>query len=74
MKDSATYDDLIISLITLKLILEDINKLSKVVDLEINNRIKQLEFLEKELRIAVLKNISLGRPNNFIEEEINNIE
>ena len=45
MQDLEIYDDLITGLITLKVILEDIDKISKVVDLEIK------EFLEKELRI-----------------------
>ena len=43
MQDLAIYDDLITSLITLKLILEDIDKISIIGDLEINNKIKQLE-------------------------------
>ena len=73
MHDTTIYDDSITSLITLKLILEDTDKISKVIDLEINNKTKQLEFLEEELRIAVLRNRSLGRPSNFVEEEIDNI-
>ena len=68
------YDDLITSLVTLKVILEDIDKISKVTDLEINNKIKQLELIEKELRIMILRNRFLKRPSNFIEEEIGNIE
>ena len=43
MHDLAIYDDLISSLITLKVILEDIDKISIVKDLEINNETKQLE-------------------------------
>ena len=43
MQDLAIYDDLITSLITLKVILEDIDKISIVIDLEIKNKIKQLE-------------------------------
>ena len=42
MHDSTIYDDLII-LITLKVILEDIEKINRVIDLEINNKTKQLE-------------------------------
>ena len=34
------YDDLISNLITLKVILEEIDKISKVIDLDINNKIK----------------------------------
>ena len=68
MQNLTIYDDLIISLITLKLILED--KISKGTDLEISNKIKQLELLEEELRIAMLRNKFLGRPNNSIKEEI----
>ena len=74
MHDSTIYDDLITSLITLKVILKDKDKISKVIDLKINSKIKQLEFLEEELRIAVLRNRFLGRPGNSIEEEIGNIE
>ena len=37
MHDLAIYDDLITSLITLKVILENIDKISIVKDLEINN-------------------------------------
>ena len=39
MHDLATYDDLITSLITLKVILEDIDKISIFIDLDINNKI-----------------------------------
>ena len=77
MHDLTTYDDLITSLATLKLILEDIDKISVVIDLEINNKIKQLEaekfneleMLEEELGIMTLRNKYHGRPNN-IEEEL----
>ena len=37
MHDSTIYNDLITSLITLKVILEDIDKINTVIDLEINN-------------------------------------
>ena len=40
MHDITIYDDLITSLITLKVILEEIDKISKAIDLEINNKIK----------------------------------
>ena len=40
MQDLAIYDDLITSLISLKVILEEIDKISKVTDLEINHKIK----------------------------------
>ena len=70
MQDTTIYDDLITSLITLKVILKDIDKISKILDL----KIKQLEFLEEELRIAILRNKFLGRPSNSIKEEIDNIE
>ena len=59
MQNLTIYDDLITSSITLKVILEDIDKNSKVIDLEINNRIKQLELLEKELRIMIYVKIFL---------------
>ena len=73
MQDLTIFDDLITSLITLKLILEDIDKISKVIDLEINNTMKQLELLEEELRIMELRNKFLGRPIISIEEEMDNI-
>ena len=40
MHDLIIYNDLITSLITLKAILEHIDKISIVKDLEINNKIK----------------------------------
>ena len=69
MQDLAIYDDLIPSLIILKVVLEDIDKISKIIDLEINNKIKQLDLFEEELRIMTLRNRFLGRPSNSIEEE-----
>ena len=69
MQDLAIYDDLITSLIILKVVLEDIDKISKIIDLEINNKIKQLDLFEEELRIMTLRNRFLGRPSNSIEEE-----
>ena len=74
MQHLTIYDDLISSLITLKVIFEEIDKISKAIDLEINNSIKQLEFLEEELRITILRNRFLGRQSNSIEEEIDNME
>ena len=68
MHDTTIYDDL--SLITLKVILEDIDKLSKVIDL----KMKQLEFLEEELKIVILRITFLGKSSNYIEEEIDKIE
>ena len=47
MEDLARYDDLITTLITLKVILEDIDKVTIVKDLEINNKIKELEADKK---------------------------
>ena len=43
MHNLAIYDDLITGLITLNIILEDIHKISLVTDLDISNKIKQLE-------------------------------
>ena len=68
---------MITSLITLKVILEKIDKISIVKDLEINNKIKELEaekideleLLQEELRFRNFKNRFFGRPNK-IEEEI----
>ena len=73
---------MITSLITLKVILEDIDTISIVIDLEINNKIKQLEaekiyeleLPQEELRVITLRSRFLRRPNkieyNSIEEEI----
>ena len=47
MEDLARYDDLITTLINLKVILEDIDKVTIVKDLEINNKIKELEADKK---------------------------
>ena len=73
MHDLALYDDLIKALITLKVILEDIDKISIAIGLEINNKIKQLEaekldeleLFEDELRLMTLKNRFLARPNKI---------
>ena len=40
--DLATHDDFITSLITLKVSLEDMDKITIVKDLELNNKIKEL--------------------------------
>ena len=77
MQDLAIYNDLITSLITLKAILEDIGKIS--IDLEINNKIKQLEaerndeleLLQEKLRIITLRNKFLGSKT---KNKIDNIE
>ena len=63
------YNDLITSLITLKLILENIDTISIIKDLEIYNELEELELLQENLRIRTLRNRFLGRPNK-IEEEI----
>ena len=47
MHDLKIYDDLITSLITSKVILEDVGKITIVKDLKINNKIKELELLEE---------------------------
>ena len=69
MHDLAIYDDLITGLTTLKVILEDIDKISIVTYLEINNKIKlleaekvdELELLEDELRLMILKEQIFGK-------------
>ena len=74
MQDLATHDDL--SLIALKIVLEDIDQISIVIDLEINNKIKELEaektdeleLLQEELRIVTPRNRFLGKPNKIKEE------
>ena len=46
LHDSTIHDGLMTSSITLKVILEDIDKISIVIDLKISNKIKQLEAEE----------------------------
>ena len=78
MHDLAIYDDLITTLIILKIILENIDKSSIVKDSEINNKIKQLEaekideleLLLEELRCITLKNRFFGRRNKIEEERV----
>ena len=65
MRDLTIYDDLITSLIILKVILEDIDKISKVTDLGINNKIKQLELIEEELRIMTIRNRFFWKTEQF---------
>ena len=75
MNELAIYDDLITSLITLKVILENIDKTTIVKDLAVNNKIKELEaekideleFLLEELKIMTLKNRFLRRSNKIEE-------
>ena len=58
------YNDLITSLITLKAILGNIDQISIVKDLEINNKLEELEtektdelgLLQENLRLTTLKN------------------
>ena len=72
MRGSTIYDDLITSLINLKLILEDIDKANIAKELEINNKLKELEaetIYELKLGIKTLRNRFL-RKSNKIEEEI----
>ena len=54
MQDLTIYNDLITTLITFKLILQYIDKISIVKDLEINNKIKQLEA-EKNYELELLQ-------------------
>ena len=64
IRDLMIYNDLITSLITLKVVLENIDKINIVKNLEINNEIKELEaekineleLLQDELRIRTLRN------------------
>ena len=72
MEDSAIYDNLITRLTTLKLILEDIDKViiftnNKIKQLE-SEKVDELELLEEELLIRTLRNRFLGRANNDEEE------
>ena len=64
IRDLMIYSDLITSLITLKVVLENIDKINIVKNVEINNEIKELEaekideleLLQDELRIRTLRN------------------
>ena len=71
MHDLAIYDDLITNLITLKVILENIDKISIVKDLEINNKINVLE-VEKDKELEELQFITFG--NEYCERSKNDIE
>ena len=76
MHDLTIYNDLITSLITLKIILDNIDKISIIKDFEISNKIKELEaekiheleLLQEELRFITLKNRFFGRPSKIKEE------
>ena len=76
MHDLTIYNDLITSLITLKIILYNIDKISIIKDFEISNKIKELEaekiheleLLQEELRFITLKNRFFGRPSKIKEE------
>ena len=76
MHDLTIYNDLITSLITLKIILDNIDKISIIKDFEISNKIKELEaekiheleLLQEELRFITLKNRFFGRPRKIKEE------
>ena len=74
MLDLAIYDDLITSLITVKVILEDIDKITIVKDLEINNKIKELEAERdkklEELEFITFANEYCKRSKKDIEKEI----
>ena len=64
IRDLMIYNDLITSLITLKVVLENIDKINIVKNLEINNEIKELEaekineleLLQDQFRIRTLRN------------------
>ena len=69
---------MITSLITLKLVLQYIDKISIVIDLEIKYKIKKLkyknpdklELLQEELWFRLLRNKFWKRLTNYIEDEI----
>ena len=73
MHDLTIYNDLITSLITLKIISDNIDKISIIKDFEISNKIKELEaekiheleLLQEELRFITLKNRFFGRPSKI---------
>ena len=71
MDNLVIYNDLITSLITLKVILENIDKINIVKGLKISNKLKELEtekideleLLQENLRFITLKNKFWKRPN-----------
>ena len=77
MKNKINGLDLINRLLNLKIILKKTDKICIVKDLEINNKLKELEtikfdeceLLQENLKVETLKSRFGGRPNS-IEEEI----
>ena len=75
MKNKINGLDLINYLVYLRIILKKIDKISTVKDIEIDNKLReletekndQLELLEENLRFRTLKNRSRGRPNSIKE-------
>ena len=75
--DLTSYDKLITSLITLRLVLKDTEKTKKTLKLKIKNKLKELEqekinqlkLLEEEIFFMVLRNKYLCRSDYFIKEE-----
>ena len=75
MKNKANGLDLINCLIHLIVLLKEIDKISMIKELEINNKLKELktekidelELLQENLRFRKLKNRFRGRPNGIKE-------
>ena len=76
MKSKINGLDLIHCLFYIRIILKKIDKISIVKNLEINNKLKELEtgnidalkLLQENLRFGTLKNRFRGRPNSIKEE------
>ena len=76
MKNKTNGLDLITCLMQLKVLLKEIDKVSIVKELEMNNNLKELEtekideleLLQENLRFGTLKNRFKERPNSIEEE------
>ena len=77
VQDLELCNELIIDLITLRLILKDTEKTEMILKLEIKNKskelgqdkINELKLLEEEIFFMTLRNKHLGRSSHIIKEE-----
>ena len=77
IQDLESCKEMIIHLITLRLILKDTVKTEKILCLEIKNKlnrleqkkVKELKLLEEKIFIMTLRNKHLGRSSHITKEE-----
>ena len=77
IQDLESCNELITDLITLRLVLKDTEKTEKSLNLEIKNKLKELEqekinelkLLKEEILFMALRNQHLGISNHIIKEE-----